>query len=311
MRILAEASEAGSTSRNETIPLKDLVIAPYIPRYSLSDDEKKSLIDAALEFGLPPYAEIIVRPRHHYFEVLTGIDELEAYREAYPYGKVSVTRCHYRDDQAVRIAFNWAEENRDLPLKNKIDAHFTIMTHFNWTGAELAKALRVSRSEISHRLALKGLSKKLWDYIALGKLCESHARLLCRLPSDLQEHLARRVILCQPPMPVKALKQIIKSNTTTNSSTRTKRIAVESAAIREREEKLSELVGTKVNLMLNPRKKFSGVASMEFHSIDALLGVIEKIAVFDSQGPWTGRIEFDVHHLDHLENMLGHLKEDE
>ena len=277
---------AGGSGTPIELPVTRIAPNPYQPRREFSSDDLRDLAQSIKQQGiLQPlvvtHASGNAGNGQDSFVLIAGERRLRAARQA---GLTKVP-CIIR--QATRQQMlEWALieniQRADLNPVEKALAYQDYMDRFQLSVADAAEKLGQARTTVANFLRVLELPDEVQAMLVGGQLSFGHAKVLAGLAGapDRQSELARRVVaetlsvrqletLATAPPPAQAdpavpsVAKVIKSK---------------AAYLRDLEEQLSRVIGTKVFVMPG-RAKNTGRLVIEYYNLDDFDRISEKLGL--------------------------------
>lgn len=177
------------------VDISQVMADPDQPRTEFSEEALQSLADSIRERG--QFSPILVRwsDRHQKWIIIAGERRWQATQRA----GLKQIDCHcrtekYSDSEVLeqQLIENCLRE--DLSPIEEARAFRRLVQLNDWTGKQVAKALRVSPTQVSRALALLRLPDDLIADVESGRLSQRSAYELTKLPtSDAQRRMAERI----------------------------------------------------------------------------------------------------------------------
>jgi ParB family chromosome partitioning protein len=238
---------------------------PFQPRQK-PEENLSELVASIKEKGL--LQPVVVRRRRDGYELVAGERRLRAAKLAGLKNLPAVIR-DASESEMLELALVENIQRQDInPLEAAL-AFRRLCSEFGMTHDSIAQKVGMARSAITNSLRLLSLPQKVKGYLMEGKISSGHARALLSLPSSkLMEEVCERIV--REGLSVRAIERLgQKRSKTTRSATRDSELVAW-------EERLGEILGTKVKIR---RKGAVGVVLVEFYSdadLNRILSVITK-----------------------------------
>ncbi|OPX41945.1 putative chromosome-partitioning protein ParB [Ruminiclostridium hungatei] len=230
------------------------------PRKHFDDEKLVQLSESIKQHGV--IQPIIVKKDNSRYTIIAGERRWRAAKLA-GLSKVPVLIKDFTNRQVMEVALIENLQREDLNPIEEADAFMHLMNEFNMTQEQIAETIGRSRPAIANALRLLGLVEDVKKYVVSGDLSSGHARTLVIIQdADLQLKTAEYIIanklsVRETENYVKRLFQKKKENKKTE----------ESADFRDVEDRLKNILGTKVKLQANNNK---GKITIEYYSNDEL-----------------------------------------
>ena len=262
------APEAGDPLGTKQLPVEFLHPSRYQPRKIVDDGTIKELANSIEEKGI--LQPLLVR-RHpdkpDAYEIIAGERRWRAAQLAQVHD-VPVIIKDLSDQEVLEIALIENIQREDLSPLDEAEGYQLLMSKFNHTQDDLAKAVGKSRSHVANMMRLTGLPEPVKKLLSSGKISAGHARALLTATD-----------------PVKLARQVVKQGLNVRQ---TENIA------QQKDGKKSEQKSVKTQ-----RQKDADTLSLE-NDLTMLLGLKTEIR-FNGEG---GAIVIQYNSLDQLDDIL-------
>jgi ParB family chromosome partitioning protein len=252
------------------ISLDDLAPGQYQPRTKMHKSTLEELSQSIKEQGvLQPL--VVRRLASGRFEIVVGE---RRWRAAQLAGLVTVPAIirDLNNDETAKIALIENLQREDLNALDQARGLLRLQREFNLSQEELAGSVGKSRSAVTNLLRLLNLSPEVQELLAEGKIEMGHARSLLTLEVEDQLQIAKQVVA--ESLSVRECEALARNlGGAKQTKTKTEKPRDPNTIILERE--LSDVLGTSVEILHNNKGK--GKLVINFKSLDALQGVLEKI----------------------------------
>ena len=231
------------------------------PRKFFDDEKLAQLADSIKQHGI--IQPIIVKKDNNVYTIIAGERRWRAAKLA-GLSKVPVLVKDFTEKQVMEIALIENLQREDLNPIEEAEAFLHLMNEFDLTQEQIAVTIGRSRSAIANTIRLLGLSDEVKKFIISGDLTSGHARTLIIIQDeDLQKTTAEYII--NNKLSVRETENYIK-NQLKNKTTK-KKAKIQNPDFGEVEDKLKNILGTKVKLLANNNK---GKITIEYYSNDEL-----------------------------------------
>jgi ParB family chromosome partitioning protein len=159
---------------------------PWQPRKDFDEEELSSLSESIKNHGI--LQPLVVRPMDDGFQLIAGERRLRAAKAA-GLEAVPVRVVDFNDQQVLEAALVENIHRTDLNPIEKAHGFKEYLDRFRITHEELARRLGVARPTISNLVGLLDLPAQIQDYVRVGQVTLSHAKVL-RGVNDPQRQLA-------------------------------------------------------------------------------------------------------------------------
>ena len=235
------------------------------PRKYFDDEKLVQLSESIKQHGI--IQPIIVRKDDSRYTIIAGERRWRAAKLA-GLSKVPVLVKEFTNKQVMEVALIENLQREDLNPIEEADAFLHLMNEFDMTQEQIAETIGRSRPAIANSLRLLGLSDEVKKYVVSGDLSSGHARTL--------------VIIQEPDVQLKAAEYIIENKLSVRETEAyikklfqnktVKKKAIDNPDFKVVEDKLKNILGTKVKLQANNNR---GKITIEYYSNDELDRLLE------------------------------------
>ena len=195
--LMADASVASATPEAagrgvRRVPIEYLRPNSRNPRRSFDDEQLDSLAASIREKGvIQPIIVRVVPNATNSFEIVAGERRWRAAQRAGLYD-VPIVVIEANDREMLEIAIIENVQRADLNPIDEALGYEQLLSHFQYTQADLARVIGKSRSHVTNTLRLLNLSESTRKLVMDGALSAGHARALLALPDA--DAAARRAV---------------------------------------------------------------------------------------------------------------------
>lgn len=261
------------------IPTASIVPNPDQPRTRFDQDAMDRLTASIRADGV--LQPIVVREHGAHFQIIAGERRWRAAKAAGLSTVPAIVRT-VDDRRAAEWAMVENLQREDLnPMERAAGLH-RLISDFSMTHQEAADRVGMDRATVSNLLRLLALDASTAALVAAGSLSQGHAKVLLAVPSEtLRETLAKESITRD--WSVRRLEAEIRdrlapASALTAPPAASGPIPANNAAARDLERRLSDCLGTAVRVQLG-RRKGQGRIQIDFHSLDQLDGILERLGL--------------------------------
>ncbi len=261
-------------AKPSTIPLDEISVNPEQPRARMDGKPLEELIESIKTNGV--LQAILVRPKASGgYELIAGERRYRAARYA-GLREIPANIRDVPDDMMLTLALVENLLREDLSPIEEAKAYRKLADGQGLTHGQIAKAVGKSRSEITNRLRLLELPRKIQLMVVNGKLTAGHARALLALDSDDERQRFAR--------------EIVKSN----------------LSVREIEEMIRESLDGKPETGAGEKRKSKSKSGKDPYIADIEKRLEDRLAtkVRMAGGSETGRIVVNYYSSEDLERIL-------
>ncbi len=235
------------------------------PRKYFDDEKLVQLSESIKQHGI--IQPIIVKKDNNRYIIIAGERRWRAAKLA-GLSKVPVLIKEFTNKQVMEVALIENLQREDLNPIEEADAFLHLMNEYDMTQEQIAETIGRSRPAIANSLRLLGLSEEVKKYIVSGDLTSGHARTLVIL-QDTEVQLKAAEYIIANKLSVRETENYIKKLFQNKSE---KKKVVENPDFKFVEDRLKNILGTKVKLQANNNK---GKITIEYFSNDELERLLE------------------------------------
>ena len=238
------------------------------PRKYFDDKKIKTLEESILTHGV--VQPIIIRKLKKGYEIVAGERRWRAAKNV----NIKEIPCIIKDlDEENLIELSLIEnlQREDLNEIEEALAYKRLSKEFNMTQEKIAKIVGKSRPYITNTVRLLNLDDEVIKMIIENKIFGGHGRAILRIEDmELQKRIALKII--SEELTVRETEKLISK--LIDKSTKQDKVIDKSkdGSIVYMEERLKELLGTKVNIVKGKKK---GKIEIEYYSDDDLDRILE------------------------------------
>lgn len=261
------------------ISIENVTPNPYQPRTHFDQEAYEQLKKSILENGLIQPVTVRRKPQGQY-ELISGERRLKACREI---GFREIPAYIIKVDNDETMLALALIENIQREKLNPIEignAYKRLMDECHLTQEQIADKVGRDRTTVANTIRLLKLPEEIQQSLIREEITSGHARALINLPNPLLQLEALRKIK-ENSLSVRKVEHLVKKLMESPSPAR-KTISVDyvsSAGIRDFEDRLQKVFGTKV--ICKQRNDGSGELVIEFYSIEELERLFELFEVIN------------------------------
>ncbi|NLC53384.1 MAG: ParB/RepB/Spo0J family partition protein [Firmicutes bacterium] len=190
----------------QEIPLERIEPNPYQPRRHFDPESLQELAASIKEHGV--LQPLLVRQKDSGYQLIAGERRLRAAKQA-GLRAVPVVVKELDDRTIMEIALVENLQREDLSPIEEAEAYRRLMTEFNLTQEEVAKAVGKSRPTIANTLRLLNLPGPIQKMVVSGQLTMGHARALLSLEQPEQQlYISEKII--KEKLSVRETEEIVR-----------------------------------------------------------------------------------------------------
>jgi ParB family chromosome partitioning protein len=240
---------------------------PHQPRLYFNEEKIEELANSIKQHGI--IQPLIVTQKGNEYELIAGERRLQAAKRA-GLSKVPVIVREIEEKEKLEMAIVENVQRHDLNAVEEAKAYQRLMDEFQMHQDEVADKMGKSRSAVANKVRLLNLPVEIQKALAEGKITEGHAKAILSVVNPEKQRAL--------------FELIVKNNLTVRQvEERTKEIVVREhqrvshvdPAIKELEEKLIAILGTKVKVT---RSGEGGKIMIDFYSQEDLNSILAKIS---------------------------------
>ena len=261
-------SIAQANSELQKLSITQLQPGKYQPRKDMSAEALEDLSNSIRAQGI--IQPIVVRPlSDNNYEIIAGERRWRAAKLA----ELELIPCLIKnvpDESAVAIALIENIQREDLNAMEEAVALERLLTEFELTHQEVAKAVGKSRTTVSNLLRLNNLNNEVKTLLEHGDIEMGHARALLALSDELQISTARTV--AAKGLTVRETEALIKK---IQAPEKVDKVKIKNPDTESLEQTLSEKLGAQVNISHN--KKGKGKLTITYDNLNKFEQIIKQL----------------------------------
>lgn len=271
LKALIPQAEESRGDEIRQIPVSAIQPNPYQPRRNFDEEGLQELAGSIREKGV--LQPITVRDIDQGFELVAGERRWRAAQIA-GLREIPALIRELSDREVMEIALIENLQREDLNPIEEAEAYQVLMREFELTQEEVAKVVGKGRPTIANRLRLLRLPEIVRQWVGGGELSPGHAKILLMLGEEQAVELGRRCV--NEGWSVRQLEEHLQTKKTNAARSRkSPRLAQQNCLLREVEERLEGVLGTKVKIKDRQGK---GKIEVEYYSTEELNRILEMIA---------------------------------
>lgn len=261
-----------NTENKQEVILKLSQIEPNKeqPRKIFDDDSLKELADSISQVGI--IQPLIVQKKDDYYSIIAGERRWRAAKLA-GLKEVPVIVKQYTDKEVMEISLieNIQRENLN-PIEEAL-AYQQLLDEYSLRHDEVSSRVGKSRTAVTNTLRLLKLDKGVQQLLIEEKISGGHARALLAI-EDAEAQLAAALKIAEEQISVRETERLVKKLLSEKKTIpRKEETAVNTIIYQDMENRLKEILGTKVNIKRKTDEQ--GKIEIEYYSIDELDRIIE------------------------------------
>jgi ParB family chromosome partitioning protein len=262
--------ERGRSQRR--VPITFLKPNPRNPRRNFSDVELDELAASIKERGI--IQPIVVRAAKgtvDSYEIIAGERRWRAAQRAGLH-EVPIHSIDVNDDEALQLAIIENVQRTDLNALEEARGYQALVSDFQHTHDDIARAVGKSRVHITNTMRLLKLPESVQAHLHSGALSAGHARILVGLPHA--EELAQEIIA--RGLNVRQVETLVRGddNEPAKKQSAPKTPVKKNADTVALEKRLSDTLGLKVSIEDNAGR---GVLQIHYRTLEQLDAVLQRL----------------------------------
>ncbi len=264
---------SGSKDSVQMIPVTSIVPNPRQPRTQFKEEELTELSESIKEHGV--IQPLIVREQEEgRYILIAGERRLRAAQLA-GLSSVPVIMREATDRELLELALIENIQREDLSPLEAAEAYKSLEEDFNLTHEEISRRVGKNRTSVTNTMRLLKLPGEVQNALLNRTITEGHARVLLSLPTA-QAQISAMNHIVNNSLNVRQTEEYVRSLLGEKKPAGKKKDRILSPELKEIEENLRQLIGTKVSL--KPSKNGAGSISIHYYSAEELEAIIEKLS---------------------------------
>ena len=241
------------------------------PRKEFDKESLSELANSIKQYGI--LQPIIVQKNGDMYEIIAGERRWRAAKEA-GLTEVPVIVRDYDKQKVMEISIIENIQREDLNPIEEAMAYQSLMEEYGLKHDELAEKVSKNRSTITNSMRLLKLSKNIQQMLIDGRISTGHAKVLLSVEDiNEQEKIAQELI--DKSLSVRELEKLVKKYTKPRRKKDDKDDKDYSLFYREYEDRLKDILGTKVQI--NTKDKNKGRIEIDYYSAAELERILELL----------------------------------
>jgi ParB family chromosome partitioning protein len=268
--------DAGEQSNEgfKNLPVEHLQRGQYQPRIDMRQDSLEELAESIKAQGV--VQPIVARPvskkdGSQRYEIIAGERRWRAAQMA-GLAEIPAVIRDVPDESAIAMALIENIQRENLNPLEEARALDRLISEFDLTHAEAAKAVGRSRASVSNLLRLQDLSEKVKPLLEDRQIEMGHARALLAISNANQQFDAARQVV-KNGLSVRETEKLVKHILYGGNSKPARKTPAQNADIRRLEIEVSEKLGAKVSV--DHTAKGAGKLVISYNSLDELDGILK------------------------------------
>ena len=271
-----EDSKAKKESKEEVIPGEQMMKINMVepnrdqPRKNFEEDALLELADSIKQFGV--LQPLLVRKQKDYYEIIAGERRWRAAKMA-GMKEVPVIVKKFTEQEIVEIGLIENIQRENLNPIEEAMAYKRLMEEFGLKQDEIAERVSKSRTAVTNSMRLLKLDDRVQQMIIEDMISTGHARALLAIEDKDQQYELANMIFDEK-LSVRDVEKLVKS-LKNPKKVKEKKVVENSFVYTNLEEKMKEVIGTKVSI--SSKGKGKGKIEIEYYSDEELERVFDMI----------------------------------
>ena len=271
-----EDSKAKKESKEEVIPGEQMMKINMVepnrdqPRKNFEEDALLELADSIKQFGV--LQPLLVRKQKDYYEIIAGERRWRAAKMA-GMKEVPVIVKEFTEQEIVEIGLIENIQRENLNPIEEAMAYKNLMEEFGLKQDEIAERVSKSRTAVTNSMRLLKLDDRVQQMIIEDMISTGHARALLAIEDKDQQYELANMIFDEK-LSVRDVEKLVKS-LKNPKKVKEKKVVENSFVYTNLEEKMKEVIGTKVSI--SSKGKGKGKIEIEYYSDEELERVFDMI----------------------------------
>ena len=254
-----------------TVKISSIIANEKQPRKNFNEEELAQLTESVKQYGV--LQPLLVKKEGEKYRIIAGERRYRAAKEA-GLKEIPVVVRDYTSQQAAEVSIIENVQRADLNPMEEAMAYQMLIDDYGLKQEEIAGKVSKNRTTITNALRLLRLSEKVRLMVAQGSLSAGHARTLVPVEDEETQYaLANEVV--EKQLSVRETEKLVKQAGRKKPERKSKVEPDYSIFFREYEDKMKEILGTKVHI--NRRDKNKGRIEIDYYSQNELERIMELL----------------------------------
>ena len=266
-----QEKESEAVKSEITVKISSIIANEKQPRKNFNEEELSQLTESVKQYGV--LQPLLVKKEGEKFRIIAGERRYRAAKEA-GLKEIPVVVRDYTSQQAAEVSIIENVQRADLNPMEEAMAYQMLIDDYGLKQEEIAGKVSKNRTTITNALRLLKLSEKVRLMVAQGSLSAGHARTLVPVEDEETQYaLAKEVV--EKQLSVRETERLVKQAGRKKPERKNKVEPDYSIDFREYEDKMTEILGTKVHI--NRRDKNKGRIEIDYYSQNELERIMELL----------------------------------
>ncbi len=257
------------------VGIEEVHPGPHQPRKSFDDGRLDELAESIKTQGIIQPLVVRRSPDGDGYELIAGERRWRAAQRAGLH-EVPVVVRDVAERQVFEMALVENLQRADLNPIEEAEGYQRLFNEFGYTQEALAERVGKDRSTVANALRLLKLPPLVRELVVGGRLAMGHARALLGLDSDTAIERVARMTVARD-LSVRQVEALVRKERKDADEATPPPAPEVSTAARDLAQRLERHLGTRVKVVESDGK--SGKLEIQYHSLDQLDGILEKILV--------------------------------
>ena len=263
--------ESEAVKSDVTVKISSIIANEKQPRKNFNEEELSQLTESVKQYGV--LQPLLVKKEGEKYRIIAGERRYRAAKEA-GLKEIPVVIRDYTSQQAAEVSIIENVQRADLNPMEEAMAYQMLIDDYGLKQEEIAGKVSKNRTTITNALRLLKLSEKVRLMVAQGSLSAGHARTLVPVEDEETQYaLAKEVV--EKQLSVRETEKLVKQAGRKKPERKNKVEPDYSIFFREYEDKMKEILGTKVHI--NRRDKNKGRIEIDYYSQNELERIMELL----------------------------------
>ena len=263
--------ESEAVKSDVTVKISSIIANEKQPRKNFNEEELSQLTESVKQYGV--LQPLLVKKEGEKYRIIAGERRYRAAKEA-GLKEIPVVVRDYTSQQAAEVSIIENVQRADLNPMEEAMAYQMLIDDYGLKQEEIAEKVSKNRTTITNALRLLKLSEKVRLMVAQGSLSAGHARTLVPVEDEETQYaLAKEVV--EKQLSVRETEKLVKQAGRKKPERKSKVEPDYSIFFREYEDKMKEILGTKVHI--NRRDKNKGRIEIDYYSQNELERIMELL----------------------------------
>lgn len=243
------------------------------PRKNFEEDALLELAESIKQFGI--LQPLLVQDKTDYYEIIAGERRWRAAKIA-GLKEVPVIVKKLNEQETVEISLIENIQRESLNPIEEAMAYKRLLNEFHLKQDEIAERVSKSRTAVTNSMRLLKLNEKVQQMVIDEMISTGHARALLGISDEEQQYVLAQQIFDEKLSVRETEKLMKKLQQQKEESPKKKEDSTLSIIYQDLEQKLKNIMGTKVNIHTKDHQK--GKIEIEYYSKEDLDRIVEMFA---------------------------------